>query len=397
VVVLSNNDGCVVARSQEVKDLGVKMGTPWFKIEGLAQRYGILALSSNYTLYADLSNRMMTLLSEFSPSQEIYSIDECFLDLTGFVPRNPTDYGQDIRHTIRKQIGIPVCVGIGSSKTLAKLANHVAKKQPAYQGVCDLNALDRDEFDALLEQIPVGEVWGVGQRISERLEALGIRSVLDLKQAPPKEIRSRFSVVLERTVAELNGIACLELEEVAPPKQQIQSSRSFRVLVTSYDELHQAVVAYTIRACEKLRGQQSVAGTIQVSIRTNPFKPVDPQYSRGITLPVPVPTSDTRTLVRLATAGLQHIFRPGYAYQNAGILLGNLQPAGIRQVALFESGTDRDRSHRLMSTLDAVNRRMGRGTLRLMGEGFDQNWKAKAQRLTPRYTTRITELAIARA
>jgi DNA polymerase V len=397
VVVLSNNDGCVVARSQEVKDLGVKMGAPWFKIERFAKQHDILALSSNYTLYADMSNRMMTLLGDFSPNQEIYSIDECFLDLTGFEHVGLTSYGQRMRNTVRKQIGIPVCVGIGASKTLAKLANHVAKKRPAFQGVCDLNAMNVSTLDALLAEIAVGEVWGVGGRLAQRLEALRIRRVLDLKRASPKAIGQQFSVVLERTVAELNGVACLDLDEMAPAKKQIMSSRSFGVPVTTLEELSQAVVAYTTRACEKLRSQDSLAGIIQVYIRTNPFKPTDPQYSRGVTLSPPQPTDDTRALVRLAVAGLKHIYRPGLEYQKAGIMLDDLRPGNVRQLSLFDDEGNPERSSRLMSTLDQVNRRMGSGTLRLLGEGFGKRWKTKASRLTPCYTTRISELTVAKA
>jgi len=397
VVVLSNNDGCVVARSQEVKDLGIKMGTPWFQIERLARQHGILALSSNYTLYADMSHRMMSILGEFSPNQEIYSIDECFLDFDGLARRDLTEYGQRIRQITRQSIGIPVCVGLGASKTLAKLANHVAKKRPAFEGVCDFNAMAPQALDALLNDIAVGEVWGVGGRIAQRLRALGIQSVQDLKQARPKIIRQQFSVVLERTVAELNGVSCLALEAIAPAKKQIMSSRSFGVPVTSLDELTQAVVAYTTRACEKLRSQNSIAGSIQVYLRTNPFKETDPQYSRGITLSLPAPSSDTRALVRSAIAGLQRIYRPGFAYQKAGILLDDLRPAGIRQISLFDDLDGEERSQRLMTTLDHINRKMGRDTLRLLGEGLEKRWKTRACRLTPCYTTRLAELAIARA
>lgn len=397
VVVLSNNDGCVVARSQEVKDLGVKMGMPWFQFERFAQQQGILALSSNYTLYADMSNRMMAILGGFSPHQEIYSIDESFLDLTGFEHRGLAAYGQQIRQTVRRDIGIPVCVGIGATKTLAKLANHIAKKQPAFEGVCDLNGRTPAALDELFSALPVGEVWGVGGRIAHRLGALGIRTVLDLKRAPPKDLRRQFSVVLERTVAELNGIPCLELEAIAAAKKQIMSSRSFGMPVTSLEDLTQAVVAYTTRACEKLRRQNSVAETLQVYVRTNPFKPTDPQYSRGITLALSEPSADTRAWAKLAVSGLRRIYRPGFAYQKVGVLLDGLRPAGVNQISLFADAADEARNGRLMNALDYINRKMGSGTLRLLGEGFGKRWKTKACRLTPRYTTRLDELAIARA
>jgi len=402
VVVLSNNDGCVVARSQEARALKIPMGAPWFQIEGLARRHGILALSSNYTLYADMSSRMMRILGGFSPRQEIYSIDECFLDLTGFQRLGLTDYGQRMRRTVKQQIGIPVCVGIGASKTLAKLANHCAKKRPIYEGVCDFTAMTPAVLAPLLGEIAVGEVWGIGGRLAERLQAIGVRTVLDLQRCSPMRLRAaRFSVVVERTVLELNGASCLELEGCAPPKKQIMTSRSFGAPVTSLAELTQAVIAYTTRAGEKLRRQGAVAGQIQVSIHTNPFQKGEPQYSQAVALALPSPSSDTRVLIKLALAGLQRIYRPGFRYQKAGILLDGLQPAQGRQRSLFEDVQGGQRGERLMAVLDRVNQRMGSGTLRLLGEGPGTDppprWKTKAARLTPCYTTRLADLAVAKA
>ena len=292
VVVLSNNDGIVVSRSQEVKDLGIKMGVPWFQLKDLAKRHGIVALSSNYTLYADISNRVMRLLSQYSPDQEIYSIDESFLDLTG-IP-DLTNYAQTIRSTIKQCVGIPVCVGIAPSKTLAKLANHVAKKQKQYHSVCDFNALTTSGLDNLLAKIEAGEVWGVGRRSTIRLQQMGIATVLELKYSPAKRVRAEFGVVMERIVAELNGEACLELDEITLPRQQIICSRSFGVPVALLEDLEQAVVAYTSRAAEKLRSQHSLAGGIQVYIRTNPHKAKEPQYQPAMLLPLFEPTDDTR-------------------------------------------------------------------------------------------------------
>lgn len=397
VVVLSNNDGCVVARSQEVKDLGVPMGAPWHQLQDLAHRHGIIAFSSNYTLYADMSNRVMSLLANFSPRQEVYSIDECFLDLTGLEHLDLTRYGQTLRATIRQCVGLPVCVGIGPSKTLAKLANHVAKKRREYNGVCDFNALTPAALDRLLATLEVREVWGVGPRIATRLAELGIETVLDLKRAPPKAIRARFSVVMERTVAELNGESCLSLEDIAPPKKQIMSSRSFGGPVYALEDIEQAVVAYMTRAAEKLRRQRSLAGVVHVFIRTNPFKEKAPQYQRGFTVPVPEPTDDTRALVQAALTGLRLIYKPGFAYQKAGIMLSALVPAERRQAALFDEPEAHARSQALMSVLDRINRTMGSGTLRLLGEGIEKRWKMRASRMTPRYTTRVEEVAIAKA
>lgn len=397
VVVLSNNDGCVVARSQEVRDLGVKMAVPWFQIRELAERHGIIAFSSNYTLYADMSNRVMSLLADFSPQQEIYSIDECFLDLSGFKHLDYSAYGQRIRATIKQQVGLPVCVGIGASKTLAKLANHVAKKRPSYAGVCDFSALDAATLDALLGTIEVREVWGVGARIAARLIDMGITTVRDLKHAPPKMIRSQFSVVLERTVAELNGEACLTLEEIAPPKQQIMSSRSFGEYVYTLEELAQAVVSYTTRAAEKLRRQASLAGAIQVYIRTNPFKANAPQYQRGMLVPLPTPSDDTRQLARAALFGLRRLYRPGFAYQKAGVVLSELIPIMQRPRTLFDDSAAQARSQSLMRVMDGINHIMGEHTVHLLGEGLEKSWQMRRGRKTPNYTTRFDEIAIARA
>jgi DNA polymerase V len=397
VVVLSNNDGCVVARSNEVKALGVRMGVPWFQIKDLAKKHGIIALSSNYALYADMSNRVMSLLSSFSPNQEVYSIDECFLDLTGLEHLGLTAYGQEFRETIQRHVGLPVCVGMATTKTLAKLANHVAKKRPEYCAVCDFTEFDATSLDHLLDHIEVGEVWGVGPRITPRLQALGIKTVLNLKNAPRSKIRQQFSVVMERTVAELNGESCIALEDIAPPKQQIMSSRSFGVPVFDLAELEQSIASYTTRAAVKLRNQASLAGAIQVYIRTSPFKEKEPQYSQGVTVPLPFPTSDSRTLVGAALTGLKRIFRPGFAYAKSGIMLMNLIPEERRELTLFDDPVQLGRSNALMSTMDRINQSFGKGAIRLFGEGADQRWKMRNGNKSPNYTTRISDLVIAKA
>jgi DNA polymerase V len=397
VVVLSNNDGCVVARSNEVKALGVRMGVPWFQLKDLAKKHDIIALSSNYALYADMSNRVMSLLSAFSPSQEVYSIDECFLDLTGLEHLGLTAYGQEFRETIQRHVGLPVCVGIAPTKTLAKMANHVAKKRPEYFGVCDFTKFDNATLDQLLDQIEVGEVWGVGPRITPRLQDMGIKTVLNLKKAPRGKIRQRFSVVMERTVAELNGESCIELEEVAPPKQQIMSSRSFGVPVFELAELEQSVASYTARAAVKLRNQASLAGAVQVHIRTSPFKDKEPQYSQGVTVPLPFPTSDSRTLVAAALTALKRIFRPGFAYAKSGIMLMNLIPEERREMTLFDDPVQLGRSDALMGVMDRINRNFGKGAIRLFGEGAEQRWKMRTGNKSPNYTTRISDLVVAKA
>lgn len=396
VVVLSNNDGCVVSRSQEVKDLGMKMAVPWYQVKDMAKRHGIVAFSSNYALYADISNRVMSLLAQFSPEQEVYSIDESFLELTG-IATDHTQYAQRMRETIRRCLGIPVCVGIAPSKTLSKLANHVAKKNAHFGGVCDFNALTEKELDELFAGIEVREVWGVGWRSTARLNEMGIRSVLDLKRTPAKYLRVRFNVVLERIVEELNGEACLELDDVAPAKQQIICSRSFGTLTSRLHDLEQAVVAYTTRAAEKLRQQQSLAGGIQVYIRTSPHREQDTQYRQAVLMPLPEPTDDTRLLCQAALHGLHRIFRPGLAYQKAGVMLTEIIPASARPQTLFDDVDARQKSHALMRTLDRINRSMGSGTIKLLGEGCDASWAMRRDHKSKNYTTEWNELAICKA
>lgn len=395
VVILSNNDGCVVSRSQEVKDLGVKMAAPWFQLKDIAKKHGIVALSSNYTLYADLSNRVMRLLAQFSPDQEVYSIDECFLDLSGM--SDLSQHAQRMRQTIKQCVGIPVCVGIGASKTLAKLANHVAKKQPQFSSVCNFNQLADTQLAALFDDIEVGNIWGVGRQTNQRLQEMGITTVLALKRAPAKRIRAEFGVVLERTVAELNGIACLELDDFTPPRSQIICSRSFGKNVILLDELEQAVIAYTSRAAEKLRQQKSLACCIQVSIRTNPHQTKEPQYQPSLSLPLAEPTDDTRVLCHAALAGLRQIYRSGYAYQKAGIMLSGIIAAVDRPRSLFDDVAAQQKSAALMKTLDQINRRMGSGSVQLLGEGINKSWSMKRGNVSKHYTTELNELAVAYA
>lgn len=401
VVVLSNNDGCVVARSAEAKALGVPMGAPWHQLRELATREGIIAYSSNYALYADMSNRVVEVLSQFSENLEVYSIDESFLDLSGYHGLNLAGlhgYGVEIRHRVAQWLGLAVCVGIGTSKTLAKLANHCAKKGLAGRdGVCDFTVMSEAKLSNLFANIPVDEVWGVGRRISDRLREMGIETVRDLRDADAETVRARFSVVLERTVRELRGVSCLDLEEVAPPKQQIMSSRSFGQYVYDLDELREAVASYIAKASEKLRAQDSLAGAVQVYIRTNPFKPKEPQYQRAVTLPLPEPTADTRVLSRFAISILKGIYRPGYAYQKAGVMLTELQPRQLRQQCLFAEEAWEERAQSVMKAMDSINSKWGRGTVRLSAEGLNKAWQMRRGRLSPAYTTSWTDLPVVRA
>jgi DNA polymerase V len=389
VVVLSNNDGCVVARSAEAKALGIPMGAPWFKLQDEARRYGIVAFSSNYALYADISNRVVEILSSFTPNLEVYSIDESFLELSGFERFGYEEYGAEIRLRVADWLGLAVCVGIGPTKTLAKLANHCAKKALAgSNGVCDLTAIAATEQTQLFSKIDVSEVWGVGRKLSERLEAMGIHSVQQLRDADAETIRSKFSVVQERTVRELRGVSCLELQEIVPEKQQIMSSRSFGALIYDLEELEEAVASYIARAAEKLRAQDSLAGAVQVYIRTNVFKPEVPQYQRAVTVPLPEATADTRVLTDWALRMLRRIYRPGFGYHKAGITLLNIVPKTNQQFSLFAAeGISQSRSPTLMQTLDSINARYGRGTLRLAAEGVAKAWQMRRGNLSPRYTT----------
>lgn len=392
VVVLSNNDGCAVARSNEVKALGIGMGAPWFKFKDLAKQHGIVAYSSNYALYADMSNRVMSILSHYSPNQEVYSIDESFLDLTAFTNRDLIQYAQNMRQRILQWTGLPVCVGIGASKTLAKIANHCAKKRSEFNGVCNLNQLTEHECNQLLSKIDVGEVWGVGRKLAPKLKALGIESVLDLKQASPDRLREQFGVVMEKTARELNGIVCIELEEIRPNKQQILSSRSFGHPVRDYNSLAESITLYMSRAAEKLRRQQSYAGVVHVYIRTSPFKEDEPFYSNGRTIALPSPTDNTMQLVQVALWILKQIYKPNFNYAKAGVMLGELVQADGLQVDMFGFNPLNTKSAKLMETLDSINKKMGKESIKLASEGFTRPWKMKQGNKTPSYTTSWDEL-----
>ncbi len=399
VVVLSNNDGCTVARSNEVKALGVKMGTPWFQLKDLVRQHGIIALSSNYTLYGDMSDRVMTILRDFSPYVEVYSIDECFLGVQGLGKLWPTatDMGQSIRNRIHQWTSLPVCVGFGATKTLAKLANHIAKKRTEFNEVCDLAAMPASQLDALLSTIEVGEVWGVGRRISQHLSAAGIHTVKALRDTPTAWLRARFSVVMERLVYELQGISCLALEEVSAPRKQIISSRSFGQLIYSLPELSESVASYMSSAAGKLRSQNSICNAIQVFIQTNPFREQDKQYSKCITVPLPNASSDTRLLVRAALFGLKHIYRKGYAYKKAGVILTGISPSILYQGSLLTQYGADEKSARLMSVLDQLNQKYGRNTVSVFSAESEKTWSMRREIMSPCYTTQWSDVPVAHA
>lgn len=394
VVVLSNNDGCIISRSAEAKALGIPMGAPWFKVRKFAQQEGVVAHSSNYPLYADMSNRVMSVLRQFSPAQEVYSIDESFLDLTSFATRDLTLYAKQLRQTVLQSTGLPVCVGIGSSKTLAKLANHLAKQEPALNGVCNFNSMPMAAVDDALRAIDVSHVWGIGRHLSQHMHDAGIHTAYDLKVSNAAAMRQKFNVIMEKTVRELNGTACLELEQIRGPKQQILSTRSFGHPVRDLQSLEEAVTLYTTRAAEKLRQQKLYAGSIYVYIRTSPFRDPGQQYDNSLRLPLHVATNNTLHLVQAALVALRKIYRPGYDYAKAGVSLGELVTAGAQQQDMFHAATGREKSERLMHVLDSINQKMGRATVKLASEGLQvrQDWRMKQERKSPGYTTRWEDL-----
>jgi len=390
VVVLSNNDGCVVARSGEVKALGVNMGEPWFKIRDTARRHGIIAFSSNYALYADMSNRVMNVLSTFSPYQEVYSIDESFLDLTGFA--DIRSHASEIRRTVRRYLGIPVCVGIGPTKTLSKLANHVAKKHPRSEGVFDYNVLTESQRQSVLKNIGVNDIWGIGKRLSASLHAQGIETVLQLRDANAKGMRAKHGVVMERIIAELNGISCIGVTDIDPPKKQIVSSRSFGQTVDGIDDLKDAIAHFVTNAALKLRAQGSVAGIVQVFIMTDRFRNDQPQYNPSMALPIPVPTDDSLLISQWASRGLDAIFRKGHFYKKAGVILSEISDKSLVQADMFASV----RKPELMHAMDSVNARFGKGALRLSQDGSRRSWSMRQENRSPEYTTRWDEVAVCR-
>jgi DNA polymerase V len=388
LVVLSNNDGCVVSRSSEAKVIGIRMGQPWFECKQLAEDHGVLAMSSNYALYADLSNRVMTILRGFSPRTEVYSIDECFVDLTGIPRLREVSYA--MRERVGRWTGIPVCIGIGPTKTLAKLANHIAKQHPRSRGVFNYNALTSEQKARLLRQIPVEEVWGVGRQLTQRLALHGIQTVLDLQQAHVPTLRAEFGVVMEKIQRELQEIPCVEVQEVQPDRQQIISSRSFGGMVTELPVLKDAISTFVANACVKLRAQHSRASVLQVFLLTNRFRQDLPQYSPSLAVPMPYPTHDTREVNRWAAYLCDCMFKPGYQYKKAGIMLSDIRPASHWQGDLLERPPPVNES--LMQALDALNQRYGRGTVKVSTQGAYPDWQMRQERKSPHYTTSWEEM-----
>lgn len=440
VVVLSNNDGCAIARSNEAKALGIKMGAPWFQIRHLEDEAGLVALSANFALYGDMSDRMMSLVAGLGHQQEVYSIDKSFVDLSG-IRGDMIRRSRLIRQRVLQWTGIPTCIGIGPTKTQAKLANHIAKTaerkpgaypeevsghgadgKPSSKGsisqICHLGLLSEAEKRVLFERTDVTEVWGVGPRIGKQLKEAGIATVQELVQLDPVTVARRWSVVLERTVRELQGTPSIGLEHEPAAKQQIACTRSFGYPVMERAELEQAITEFASRAAEKLRRQKQQASQILTFVRTSPFRRQDGQYSRSMVWPLVRPTQDTAVLVNAALETLKAIFRPGFNYAKAGVMLMDLVPEGFVQGELDWGGIStpqnpmsahpdtpgRDRS-RVMGAMDSLNTRYGRGTIKLASGGTERGsllkpgttqpgWKMKQERRTPRYTTHWGELAV---
>jgi DNA polymerase V len=388
VVVLSNNDGCIVSRSQEAKDLGVQMAGAAYKHEALFQEHGVEVFSSNYTLYGDMSWRVMDTLSRFAADIEIYSIDEAFLPLDRS-QRDLAEYGRTIRATVDQWTGIPVSIGIAPTKTLAKLASDASKKDPAHNGVMDLSTAS--DIDALLGKMNVGKVWGIGRERSAFLRRYGIETALDLKNAPDRWIKKHLSVMGLRTAMELRGIPCIHLDDAPAPKKAIASTRSFGKAVFDLKDLEEAVAVYADRAAEKLRSQGSAAGVIQVFIRTNPYNGTL-YYADARSVHIENPTSYTPELVKHAHKGLREIYRKGYAYAKAGVVLCNLISESTRQLDLFESYEGLEKRRALMKTIDAINKKLGSNTIRPASTGAEHPWKMKQEKRSNCYTTRWKDL-----
>ena len=393
IVVLSNNDGCIVARSREAKELDLPMGAPFHPLRAALRRLGVAVFSSNYALYGDISRRMMQVIGEFSPEQEIYSIDECFLRLTGEF--DSQTQGRAIRRAVWQRVGIPCAVGIAPTKTLAKFANHLAKQERGYRGVFDWHWLDEHGAARQLERAALTEIWGIGRPLAEQLLRHGITHPRALAEREPAWLRRRFGVVVERIAQELNGLPSLPLEDFAQGKQSILSSRSFSRLTGDIDALRASVAYHAARAAEKLRAQRGVAHLVGVSLRTNPHRQDLPQYRNYCCLALPQPSDDTLAIADTAARALAAIYREGYAYQKAGVMLLEIRPAHRLQYDLFAPLPDGKRQ-RLMQTIDSINRRHGHGTLRLAAEGLSQDWRMRRAFLSPCYTTSWTQLPVAR-
>lgn len=392
IVVLSNNDGCIIARSAEAKKLGIAMGTPYHMAEKFLRQNRVHVFSSNYALYGDMSQRVMRVLGDHAPRIEIYSIDEAFLDFEGLRFSDSDSFARRLVKTVYQQTGIPVSIGIAPTKTLAKAANRIAKKHSCPGSTFDLSSPSiRTES---LNQLDISDVWGVGRRWSARLYRAGIKTAGQLSRCDPKWIRRQFNVVAERIVTELNGVPCLELEDISEPRKQIVCSRSFSTRISDWKNIRSAITHHLCRAGEKLRSQNSCALGLQVYLRTSPFDERSPYYANAATVALNTPTQDNTILVQAGLTALKQIFRPGLPYQKAGVMLFDLTPQSLQQGSLF-SPFDTERSqHRehLMQTIDRINLIHGRSTIRYAAEGYNREWQMRNQFKSPCYTTQWNQI-----
>lgn len=392
IVVVSNNDGCIISRSAEAKKLNIPMGAPYFKIKDELRRQGVTVFSSNYALYADMSHRMMTTLEEIGPRLDIYSIDEAFMDLSGVDNcLSFSDFGHEIRDAVFRNTGLRVGVGIAPTKTLAKLANFAAKKWPKSQGVVDISGHEAQR--KLLPHVPIEEVWGVGRRISKKLRAMGIEDALQLADCSTWVIRKHFNVVLERTVRELRGEACLAFYELIPTKQQIICSRSFGHRITDYAEMHQAICTYAERAAEKLRIERQYCRQVSIFMRSSPHAPDEPYYSNQVSMSCMTPTEDTRDIISMTNTLLLQIWRAGYRYMKAGVMLSDFYSQGIAQPDLFDELKPRENSAALMDVVDTLNKSEKR-KIWFAGQGIQKSWSMKREMLSPAWTTRYSDFPV---
>lgn len=390
VIVLSNNDGCVIARSAEAKAVGIRMAEPFFEQQGLILKHDVQVFSANFTLYGDMSNRVMEVLRQFCPGMEVYSIDEAFLDLAGF-QGDLEDYGRKIRNTVYRWTGIPTSIGIGPTKTLSKIANRIAKRDKSARGVFDIT--DHPDIDRLLESIDVGDVWGIGRRYARLLNGRGLRNARQLRDLPDKFAKQRMTVMGLRTVTELRGEPCIGLDQAVRDKKNLLSSRSFGKPVRERAELEQAVAEYASLAAEKLRRQKSMASAVSVFIETDTFRD-EPQYRNFATAGLAVPTGYTPDVIRAAGRALDRIFRPGYAYKKAGVMLSEVVPDSRVQLDAFAYDGGIKLKQSVMRAMDSVNARMGRNKLYYAAQGVDKTWGMRQKRLSKRFTTRWDEIPI---
>lgn len=389
-IVLTNNDGCVIARSNEAKTLGIKMGQTLFETKELIRKHNIAVFSSNYPLYGDISNRVMTMLGSFVEESEIYSIDESFLSFEGFQNYDLYNYGEKIVKTVGRGTGIPVSLGIAETKTLAKVANKFAKKHPGYRGVCIIDSNEKRE--KALKLLDVADVWGIGKGKLAKLERRGVKTAYDFIHLPHSWVRKNMTINGERTYQELLGESCFSMEQTPPPRKQICTSRSFGEMTSHFEVLTEAVANYASSCARKLRLQKSVAVSLMVFIHTNHFRTDQPQYSRNIIVKLPVPSSDTREIIHYAQIGLRKIFLPNFLYKKAGVIIIEVANQNCVQLNLFNA-KDTGKSDKLMQIIDQINKTY-RHSVRLAAQGTDTSaqWHMKQNSLSQCYTTNINEI-----